>query len=107
LCLEGSLGLWFPRTAHLRMLTDLKLGKAALSLQPKLERQIELANERIALLELDAKTLDKIAEQWRTAATSQAKVLTARRSWLHDPKFWFAAGLVLGAGGVIAAVVAK
>jgi hypothetical protein len=89
------------------MLVDLKRGKGALQLQPKLEKQLRLAEERIALLELDARTLEKIGNTWRTAATSQAKVLTQRRSIWRDPKFWFAAGLVLGAGGVIAAVVAK
>lgn len=101
------MGQWFPQANLRLMLVDLKRGRAALELQPKLEKQVRLAEERIGLLELDAKTLEKIGTTWRVAATEQAKVLVQQRSIWSDPKFWFAAGLVLGAGGVIAAVVAK
>lgn len=107
LCHEGVAGQWFPRPAVRLLLKDLKSGRAALALQPKLERRIELGVQRVKLLELDVATSDKIGAAWRTAAEVQAKQLAKKDSAWRSPTVWFAIGLVLGIGGVTAAVVAK
>lgn len=100
------MGQWFPLPAARLLLKDIKAGKAAIALQPRLERRIELADRRSKLLELDSQTADKIAERWRAAAQAQAKELSKADSVWRSPILWFAIGVVLGAGGVTAAVIA-
>jgi len=106
LCLDGAIGQWFPLPAARRMLKDLQVGRAAIALQPKLERRIELEVQRVILLELDVATSDKIAEQWRKAAEVQAKVLAQKDSFWRSPALWFAVGTVVTGAALISAAAA-
>lgn len=106
LCLEGTLGQWFPRDSALRLLKDVKRGKAALALQPKLEHRLELEKRRTLLLELDGKTLEKIAETWRKAAEEQARARSTLMKWYHSPYLWMAVGFVAGTAATVGIVAA-
>jgi hypothetical protein len=107
LCLDGSIGQWFPIARARLLLTDVKLGRNALKQVPLLEQKSSFALQRVKLLELQVGDSEKIAETWRQAAQEQAKALQSQHAWYKSPTLWFAVGLVLGVGGVTAAVVAK
>jgi len=83
------------------MLTDLKKGKAALQLVPKLELRLSLEKTRTKLLASEVVTADKIAKTWETAARQQAEARVRSRSWYRSPYLWFVFGTLLGVGASV------
>lgn len=94
LCHEGALGQWFPRAQARLLLKELTAGRAALSLQPKLEGRLALMSKVEAMLKKQVETERQIASQWKTVVRGQAERLGAKRAWYKSPALWFAAGLV-------------
>lgn len=94
LCHEGALGQWFPRREARLLLKELTAGRAALSLQPKLEGRLALMSKVEAMLKKQVETQRQIASQWKTVVRSQAERLGAKRAWYRSPALWFAAGIV-------------
>ena len=88
------------------MLKDLKKGRAALDLQPKLEQRIELEKKRTELLSQEVATSDKIADVWRTTAEQQAKALAQKDAWWKSPYLWTAVGFVVGAATTVGISIA-
>ena len=100
------MGQFFPLPAARLMLQDLKAGRAALALVPKLELQVSLALRRIKLLELDNATLDKISERWRLVAVKHVKKLQSKDAWYNSAQFWFGVGGTVATAAVIGLVAA-
>lgn len=102
---DGVKGMFFPMPVARLMLKDLKLGKAALAMQPKLELRIELEKHKTKLLELDVETVEKMSQIWKSTAEDQAKRLSKTDTFWRSPTLWFALGVVV-AGGAFGAAVA-
>lgn len=94
LCLGDALGQWFPLGEARLVLKDLKAGRAAIALQPKLEARISLADKAEQLLRQQLTTEEKISAEWERVAKVQTEKLAAKDAWYRSPTLWFAVGFV-------------
>lgn len=98
LCQEDALGQWFPLGSARLMLRDLKAGRAALALQPKLEARIGLADKTEQLLKQQIETEEKISAEWERVAKVQTERLRDKDAWYRSSTLWFAVGVVTAVG---------
>jgi hypothetical protein len=97
-CVDGALGQWFPLNKARLLLSDVKLGNAALQLTPKLEARIELSEKTSELLRKQLVTEESIANTWKDVAEIQTKRLKQKDAWYKSPILWFAVGAVAAFG---------